>query len=334
MIWRQRSTDKKVGKILVIRGGAIGDFLLTLPAIQLMRDSLPDPHIEVLGYRNAVDVATAFGIVEGARSIEYGPMAKFFVPKSDLDTKLMYYIGEFDLVLSYLFDPDDYFKDNIKRCGVETFIQGPHKVKDDRALGHAASQLAKPLEGLAMFLEKPGPVLDFSKAKRRDVGALLGALGASEERPLIALHPGSGSPSKNWDLTRWIEVCRDLRARYPCAGFVVITGEAEHQRFNVIERMFVDAELRHVHVNGASLEDVAHVLRRCDLFLGHDSGVSHLAGACGIPAVVLFGPTVSEIWAPQNPQVTVVASANFTMDGIQPSLVVAAAGEKLANAFR
>ena len=95
-----------MGKILIVRGGAIGDFLLTIPAIQLLRDSLPDPHIEVLGYRNVADVATAFGIVDGARSIEYGPMSRFFVPKSDLDSDLTNYVGQFDLVLSYLFDPD------------------------------------------------------------------------------------------------------------------------------------------------------------------------------------------------------------------------------------
>lgn len=326
-----------MGKILVIRGGAIGDFLLTLPAIQLLRDSLPDPHIEVLGYRNIVDVAVAFGIVDGAKSIEYGPMARFFVPKAELDTRLMYYIGEFDLVLSYLFDPDDYFKDNIRRCGVETFIQGPHKVKDDRALGHAAVQLAKPLEGLAMFLENPAPAFDFAKARPRDVRPLLHHLHPRDPdpgRPLIALHPGSGSPAKNWDPARWVDVCVQLRSSYPDAAFVVISGEAERERMAVIDRMLREAQLRHVNVQGVALEDVAHVLRRCDLFLGHDSGISHLAGACGVPSVVLFGPTVSEIWAPRNPQVEVVESPNFTMDGIHPDRVLAAAGGKLAANLR
>ena len=322
-----------MGKILIVRGGAIGDFLLTLPAIQLLRDSLPDPHIEVLGYRSVVDVAVEFGIVEGARSIEYGPMAQFFVPKADLDLKLMDYIGDFDLVLSYLYDPDDYFKDNIKRCGVETILQGPHKVKDDRSLGHAASQLARPLEGIAMFLESPAPVLDFSKARQVESSVLLGQLRARQERPLIALHPGSGSPSKNWDMVRWVEVCQGLRDQCPDAAFVVISGEAEHQRMEEILRMFSEADLPHTNVHGVPLPEVAQILKCCDLFLGHDSGVSHLAGACGIPAVILFGPTVHEIWAPQNPQVSVIPSPTFAMDGIQPENVLAAAGEKLRRAL-
>ena len=312
----------------------MGDFLLTLPAIQLLRDSLPDPHIEVLGYRSVVDVATAFGIVDGARSIEYGPMAKFFVPKADLDLKLMDYIGDFDLVVSYLYDPDDYFKDNIKRCGVEAFLQGPHKVKDDRSLGHAASQLARPLEGLAMFLESPAPVLDFSKVKSLESGVVSAQLTAQQERPLVALHPGSGSPSKNWDMNRWMEVCSGIRVQYPGAAFVVITGEVERDRIEMILRMFTDAGLPHIHVHGAPLPEVARVLNRCDLFLGHDSGISHLAGACGVPSVILFGPTVHEIWAPQNAQVSVIPSPNFAMDGIQTAPVIAAAGEKLALALR
>jgi heptosyltransferase-3 len=323
-----------VGKILVIRGGAIGDFLLTLPAIQLLRDSLPDPHIEVLGYRNVVDVATAFGIVDGARSIEYGPMAKFFVPKSDLETQLSEYIGDFDLVLSYLYDPDDYFKDNIKRCGVETFVQGPHKVKDDRELGHAAAQLARPLEGLAMFLENPAPVLDYSKSKSSLSSELSAQFLMLEGRPLIALHPGSGSPSKNWNIECWLEVCQGLKSQFPMSTFVVITGEAEHQRMEVIRRVFSEAGLPMIKVHGVPLPEVAHVLRRCDIFLGHDTGVSHLAGACGIPSVVLFGPSVHEIWAPQNPDVKVIASPTFSMDGIQPPSVIAAAGEKLYDLLR
>lgn len=318
-----------MGKILVIRGGAIGDFLLTLPAIQLLRDSLPDPHIEVLGYRNVVDVAAAFGVVDGARSIEYGPMAKFFVPKSDLETQLTEYIGDFDLVLSYLYDPDDYFKDNIKRCGVETFIQGPHKVKDDRALGHAAEQLARPLEGLAMFLESPAAKLEFSKAKKLELSPVTSQLRAREERPLIAVHPGSGSPSKNWDIERWLEVCQELHGQFPTSAFVIITGEAEHQRMEVIQRRFNEAGLPVINVHAVPLPEVAHVLRCCDVYLGHDTGVSHLAGACNVPSVVLFGPSVHEIWAPQNPGVSVIASPTFSMDGIQPSSVIAAAGEKL-----
>jgi len=46
--------------------------------------------------------------------------------------------------------------------------------------------------------------------------------------------------------------------------------------------------------------------RECRLFLGHDSGISHLAAACGVPCVLLFGPTDPATWAPPGPHVHVV----------------------------
>ena len=74
--------------MLFIRGGAVGDFILTLPAMQLVRDSLPEIEIEVLGYDSISQLATASGIAVETRSIEYGPLAHFFIPGGELDEEL------------------------------------------------------------------------------------------------------------------------------------------------------------------------------------------------------------------------------------------------------
>jgi len=44
-------------RILVIRGGAIGDFVLTLPAIKLLREAFPESRLEILGYKHIVALA-------------------------------------------------------------------------------------------------------------------------------------------------------------------------------------------------------------------------------------------------------------------------------------
>jgi heptosyltransferase-3 len=51
------------------------------------------------------------------------------------------------------------------------------------------------------------------------------------------------------------------------------------------------------------LPELARRLAGCGLFLGHDSGVSHLAAAVGTPCVLLFGPSDPAIWAPPGPHV-------------------------------
>ena len=65
-------------RALVIRGGALGDFLLTLPVLAALREAEPDAHLEVLAYPGIAALARAGGLVDGVRSIEYGPLAGFF----------------------------------------------------------------------------------------------------------------------------------------------------------------------------------------------------------------------------------------------------------------
>ena len=93
-------------RILVIRGGAIGDFILTLPAIKLLREEFPDAHLEILGYQHIIALADGRFYADATRSIEYGAMAGFFVPQSELEPELSEYFASFHQIISYLFDPE------------------------------------------------------------------------------------------------------------------------------------------------------------------------------------------------------------------------------------
>src|SRR5512135_2059255 len=91
-------------RILVVRGGAIGDFILTLPAIGALRDRWPDAHLEILGYPHILELANGRYYADAIRSIEARALAGFFVPHNILDPGLVDYFGSFQLVVSYLFD--------------------------------------------------------------------------------------------------------------------------------------------------------------------------------------------------------------------------------------
>src|SRR5256885_9516779 len=99
-------------RILVIRGGAIGDFILTLPAIKALRDARPGAHIEILGYKHIAVLAENRFYAQAVRSIEYGPLATFFAAKSELPAELADYFASFNLIISYLYDPDQVFEKN------------------------------------------------------------------------------------------------------------------------------------------------------------------------------------------------------------------------------
>src|SRR5882672_6518137 len=104
------------GKILVIRGGAIGDFILTLPVLSALRERFPEAQIEVLGYPNVTALAVASDLAHGSASIESRALARFFAPRAELDSQLREYFSQFALILSYLYDPDQFFETNVKSC--------------------------------------------------------------------------------------------------------------------------------------------------------------------------------------------------------------------------
>lgn len=320
-----------MGKILFIRGGAVGDFILTLPAIQLAREQLPEARVEILGYPPVTRLAQAAGLADGTRSIEYGPLSSFFVPGSLLSPELMDYFGSFSVVISYLYDPDGYFRENLERCGVKTFFPGPHRIDESRdPKTPAATQLAKPLENLALFLETPHVALDFDETTR-DAAAAFFPDDSSPDTLWIALHPGSGSPRKNWSFEGWIAVARRLHAADPATRFVITSGEAEDTVIGDFLGLMSAAGLPHRHAAHLPLPVLGAVLQRCRLYLGHDSGISHLAAACGVSGLLLFGPTDPEIWAPKNPGIRPLVAPDGDLSKIEADQVVAAARDRLTR---
>ena len=297
-----------MNRILVIRGGAIGDFILTLPAIKLLRDGFPRAHLEILGYPHIIALAEKRYYADATRSIEYGALAAFFAKDSVLAPELVAYFGNFDLVVSYLFDPDAIFETNVKRCGVKRFIVGPAKVTGNE---HAAQQLARPMEELGLRLECRSARIYPSEADRDFARTFLRAAA----RPLIVLHPGSGSETKNWPIENWRELGEYL---FSCGrNILVASGEADEERVRILESAW--GEKRVQFAKHLPLPQLAALLEN-SIFVGHDSGISHLAAAVDARCVLLFGPTNSAVWAPANENVTVLRApdGNLRALGIEP----------------
>lgn len=280
--------------ILVIRGGAIGDFVLTLPALRLLREGFPDCRIEIVGYRHICSIAEGRFYADAVRSIEYAPMAGFFNPRAELDPELSAYFASFGQVISYLFDPDGFFQGNLKRCGVKNLLCGDPRISDSLP---AARQLAKPLESLALYLEDSSAEIFPSEADITEAERLL----AGYRNPLVAVHPGSGSPKKNWPLEAWRQLITDLESEG--VTVVVVSGESDNENIAGLKAVF---GTRLLFLNHLPLHVLGAVLQRCDFFIGHDSGISHLAAAAGTECLLLFGPTDPAVWAPTNPDVKVL----------------------------
>ena len=110
-------------------------------------------------------------------------------------------------------------------------------------------------------------------------------------------------------------------------GILLIAGEAEQDRLGWIESMVGDQGEIHF---GKSLLETAHALRQCRLFVGHDSGITHLAAALGVRCVVLWGETNRDVWQPPQDHVTVLEGGKglkeISVDAVLAA--VAAAGTR------
>jgi heptosyltransferase III len=116
--------------------------------------------------------------------------------------------------------------------------------------------------------------------------------------PILA-HVGAGSESKRWPIDRWSQLAATLKA-----PIRFIAGEVEAERFSKHDReTFAALGGRYLD----TLDELADAILPARLFIGADSGPSHLAAQLGLPTLALFGPTDPARWSPAGPAVRVLA---------------------------
>lgn len=124
----------------------------------------------------------------------------------------------------------------------------------------------------------------------------------------VALHPGSGSVRKNAPPELFAGLARALS---PTAPWLLIEGPADG-----VAVAAVASAPGAVRTGALNLHALATVLSRASLYVGNDSGVTHLAAALGVPTIALFGPTDPRSWAPVGPRVAVLTAPRGDLDRI------------------
>ena len=139
------------------------------------------------------------------------------------------------------------------------------------------------------------------EARRQGVMVVPGG-GTRRENPNgpIVIHPGAGGVEKRWPMERFAHLAATLSARGRAVKCVI--GEVELEKFSKAELAMLPADVAVCR----DLDSLVDVLLTSRLFIGNDSGPSHLAAALGMLTVVLYGPTSPNLWCPRGP-VRVVA---------------------------
>lgn len=301
-------------RFLVLRGGAIGDFVVTLPVLQALRTRWPDAEIELIGYPHIAHLALASGLVKKVHSLDKAGIARLFAHRPSMDEDLRLLVESFDVVISFLHDPDGVVQTNLLTLGADLIYRSPVAPQI-----HAVDHLIKALESMAIYEAGSIPCLSLDEPTRAGGRAWLAAKGIPAGSPAFAVHAGSGSPKKNWPLDRFVDVAKALHGNGITPVFVV--GEADRPIEPVLRAA---ASVLGPVLSGLSLTEVAGVLSCCAGYLGNDSGITHIAAATGIPTVAVFGPTDPSIWGPRGRRVQILQASSRQLEDVPRDEVLAA----------
>jgi len=201
-----------------------------LPALKALRDAHPQARIEILGYSHLAAIADKRFYADAVRSIEYGVLCRFFARDAELPLDLRDYFGGFDLILSYLYDPDQIFENNLRRSGAQKILRGPARIIPGTP---AARQLAQPLPEVGINASDLAAKVFPSDKDREFAHQFL----ENCEPPILTLHPGSGSEKKNWPIKNWIELAKaSLNAEALFRTIIFVSGEADENEMARLRR--------------------------------------------------------------------------------------------------
>lgn len=287
-------------EILLLHPGALGDIILSLPAIALLRNRFPSARITIAGN---VDYLTPIvsGYAERVVSISTLPLHHLYVAGA-LPSDELHFWNSFDRIVSWTGAEDPEFVTKIKQIHPKACVAGwkpqPGEMRHvSRVFACSLGFASSPHESL-----EPAHIL-IDPALRNEGLRYLVRHGWNEQEPLAALHPGAGGTEKRWPLSRFVRLARNLVLQER-QKLLIIEGPAETGLAREIEQRLPEGKA--VCAESVSLDLLAAVIERCRIFIGNDSGIAHLAAALNVPCVVLFGPSLPQHWAPLGKKVVVL----------------------------
>jgi len=293
-----------VQSILVIHQGALGDFILALPALETLRKAFPHAKSVIMGYPRILELVEKRFYAEEILSIDQKGMATFFVREGTLDFTLSQFFKTFDLIVVFGKDGEGTVIRNLKRVcqgqilHINSFPPWDEKVHLTDHLLKQFAQVGLPTSGQNPRLHLKESDREWAKDFWRSQGVIL-----EERSKVIVLHPGSGSKKKVWPLERFLNLAQTLQDHLG-SRILIVLGPAEGPE---VQKAFQEmGPPSPILAKGLTLLQLASVMEGSRFFIGNDSGISHMAAALGLPTIVIFGPTDQRVWSPRGEKTFVV----------------------------
>jgi len=285
---------------LVIHPGAPGDILLSLPAIRALRIGRPAA-IGLIARTDVGSMLVGCGEVDAAFSIDGTVVADLMADTLVQDPACATWLSRCESAIAWMSDPDGTLQRGLERHGVTTcMIRSPFDIALN---GHQSDRFAATLQPLLSTQHRDVRDMRLCRIpdawKRRAAEVCRDVLGDAE-RSLVLLHPGAGSQRKCVEPAVWSHVITACRR----AGTHVclVEGPADRDMVESVRRRDPDVAI----IRNQDLETVTGLLSLATLYIGLDSGISHLAALVGCRTVALFVATDFRRWRPLGDHVAVV----------------------------
>ena len=276
-------------RVLIIRSGAVGDLILTLPVLSALKKHYEGLSIDMMGDPGRLALFKHCGYVDNVLPIDSREYTPLFAVGGAPSGPALHSLQSHEAILSYLPDADGVFEDNLRKYAGGPVLTGLSRPPEGRRI-HMTHVLMDALEPLGVDAIADPPEIDLPLgAAAEDVSSL-----ASDRTP-IAIHPGSGGLSKCWPAERFRALIECLVER-GCMPIVTFGPADDAVRRRILPRIS-DRDV--LIVENRPLVDMAVLYGRCRAMIGNDSGMTHLAAATGTPVIGLFGPTDPAVWGPR-----------------------------------
>ena len=226
-------------------------------------------------------VGPGAGEVDAALPWEAAAVASLLALEGPIAPEIAQALSPFQAVVAYTGNAA--LAHALKTTGAEVIAHPP---LPPEAGPHAGRWLAQAVAVLGADPSTAPPTMRATEEEAERARVWLDRLGSG----FLAVHPGSGSPRKNWPVDRFAAVIEAIAAGEP---WLLVEGPADAEAARPLSAL-VGA----VHAREIPARVLGAALTRAKVYVGNDSGVSHLAAAWGAPTLALFGPTEPKQWAP------------------------------------
>lgn len=285
--------------ILIIHPGALGDILLAVPAMRRLRAQFPQHKVVLCSNEPVARLLLECRVIDAWLSVQGRACAGLFDPEASIGGELQGWLERCDCAVAWMQDQHGSLARTLEIAGArKTIVCSPFSMT--LTAPHQSDRFCETIQELLIHdaeldrLQLPGALSLRGRS-------CLEELGVGRDCNFTAFHPGSGSPRKSIAIATMATMMARLRGKGMLP--IVIEGPADHEAVCcLLQKLSFPA----VVLRDLELRTLAGVLSHATKFVGHDSGVTHLAALLGVRTVAFFGPTDPDRWAPLGSHVSVL----------------------------